>query len=77
MQIVTMHKAKTNLSKLIEAACRGEEIVIAKGKKPVVKLTPLVEQRPKRTPGAWKGKLVVGPEFFEPLPEEELEAWYK
>jgi len=77
MQIVTMHKAKTNLSKLIEAACRGEEIVIAKGKKPVVKLTPLVEERPKRKPGAWKGKLVVGPEFFEPLPEDELEAWYK
>jgi len=38
METITIHKAKTELSRLIEKACRGEEIVIARGKKPVVRL---------------------------------------
>ena len=41
METVTIHKAKTELSRLIERACRGEEIVIARGKKPVVRLVAL------------------------------------
>ena len=73
--IVTIHAAKTNLSKLIEQACAGEEIVIARGSEPVVKLTPVHQQQPKRTFGALKGKLVIPDEFFDPLPADELEAW--
>ena len=75
METVTIHKAKTELSRLIEKACRGEEIVIARGKKPVVRLVAIPEARSQRKAGILRGKLKVGPEFFEPLPPDELEAW--
>jgi prevent-host-death family protein len=75
METVTIHKAKTELSRLIEKACRGEEIVIARGKKPVVRLVAIEDKQGRRKPGALRGKLKVGPEFFEPLPQEELDAW--
>lgn len=77
MKTVTIHKAKTNLSRLIEEVCKGEEIVIAKGKKPVARLVPMNGKRGERKPGWLKGKIKVGPEFFEPLPPEELELWWK
>jgi len=72
---VTIHKAKTNLSRLIERACQGEEIIIFRGAKPVVRLVAIEEKREERQPGAWKGKVKVGSEFFEPLPPEELKGW--
>jgi antitoxin (DNA-binding transcriptional repressor) of toxin-antitoxin stability system len=75
METVTIHKAKTELSRLIEKACRGEEIVIARGKTPVVRLVAIGDKKGQRKPGALRGKLKVGPEFFDPLPEEELDAW--
>lgn len=75
METVKIHKAKTTLSQLIERACQGEDIVIARGSKPLVRLVPLSDVRGNRKPGALKGKLKVGPEFFEPLPPEELDAW--
>lgn len=75
MTTVTIHKAKTELSRLIEKACRGEEIVIARGKKPVVRLVAIEDTQGQRKPGALRGKLKVGPEFFESLPAEELDAW--
>jgi prevent-host-death family protein len=75
METITIHKAKTELSRLIEKACRGEEIVIARGKKPVVRLVAIEDRQGQRKPGALRGKLKVGPEFFEPLPPEELDAW--
>ncbi|WP_119396733.1 type II toxin-antitoxin system Phd/YefM family antitoxin [Pannonibacter phragmitetus] len=71
---VTVHAAKTNLSKLIEAAQAGEEVIIAKGKRPVARLVP-IPQTTFRT-GLLKGKLTgVGPDFFEPLAEDELALW--
>jgi antitoxin (DNA-binding transcriptional repressor) of toxin-antitoxin stability system len=75
METITIHKAKTQLSRLIEKVCRGEEIIIARGKQPVAKLVALEGNRGKRKPGAWKGKIQIGPEFFDPLPPEELEGW--
>ena len=75
MATVTIHEAKTNLSRLIEKACRGEEIVIARGADPVVRLVALKDSKGLRKPGAMRGKFKVGPEFFEPLPDEELESW--
>jgi prevent-host-death family protein len=75
MEIITIHKAKTELSRLIERACRGEEIVIARGKRPVVRLVAIEDKRGQRKPGAWKGKIEVGSEFFLPLPPEEMEGW--
>jgi prevent-host-death family protein len=75
MRSIKVHEAKTNLSKLIERACRGEEVIIARGTTPVVRLVPIGEVQGRRQPGALRGKLRVGPEFFEPLPAEELSPW--
>jgi prevent-host-death family protein len=75
MKPVTIHQAKTNLSKLIARAERGEEVVIARGDKPVVKLVPVEKPKAKRTPGSWKGRLSIDDRFFEPLPEDELRLW--
>ncbi len=75
METITIHKAKTQLSRLIEKACKGEEIIIARGKKPLVKLVAIEGNLGNRKPGALKGKIRIGPEFFEPLPPEELDAW--
>ena len=75
MSIVTIHQAKTNLSRLIEKASEGEEVIIARGSKPVARLVPVGEIKGKRQPGSLKGKLHVGPEFFEPLPMSELTPW--
>ena len=75
MKTFTIHEAKTNLSKLIEQACQGEEVVIARGPEPVVRLVPIADVIRCRQPGALRGKLRVGPEFFEPLADEELARW--
>jgi prevent-host-death family protein len=75
MSTVTIHQAKTNLSKLIERASQGEEIIIACGSKPVAKLVPVGAVKGKRQPGSLKGKLEIGPEFVEPLPDDELAGW--
>ena len=71
---VTVHAAKTNLSKLIEAALAGEEVVIAKGKTPVVKIVPIPQSS--FTIGLLKGECSgSGPDFFEPMGEDELALW--
>ena len=75
MKVVKVHEAKTTLSKLIEQALAGEEVVIARGDTPVVHIAPLASQAPRRVFGALKGKLQVTPAFFEPLPPDELAAW--
>ena len=75
MKTVTVHAAKTHLSKLIERAERGEEIIIARRRTPVVKLVRLDQLPPARRFGAMRGKAHVGKAFFEPLPADELEAW--
>jgi prevent-host-death family protein len=75
MKTVTIHQAKTNLSRLIAKACRGEEVIIARGPEPVVRLVPISGKKGKRKLGLLKGKLEVGPEFFEPLSEDELARW--
>jgi prevent-host-death family protein len=75
--IVKIHDAKTNLSKLLARVEAGEEIVIARGDKPIAKLVPAepVKQRPQF--GAMRGKWPSLPDefFFDPLPEEELRLW--
>nr|WP_294524113.1 type II toxin-antitoxin system prevent-host-death family antitoxin [uncultured Rhodopila sp.] len=73
MQQVTIHAAKTNLSKLIEAALDGEEIVIAKGRKPVVRLVPVT--RGSFRIGPLAGQLGAPPDFFEPMDAGDLDLW--
>lgn len=75
MPTVKIHHAKTHLSRLIEKACAGEEVIIARGDEPLVRLEPLRTKKGQRKPGRLKGKLIVGRKFFEPLSEEELEPW--
>ncbi len=79
MAIYTVHAAKTNLSKLIERAEGGEEIVIARGKKPVARLVPVgvpAHLRRRRAFGLLKGRLKLPDSFFfDTLPEDELALW--
>ncbi len=72
MPVINLNEAKANLSRLVDAAAAGEEIIIAKAGKPVVRLAP-VENLAPRQPGLAKGR--VSDAFFEPLPEQELSAW--
>ena len=73
--IFTVHQAKTQLSKLIAAALAGEEVVIARGSEPMVRLTPLAPLKRKRVPGRLKGQFKLTDAFFEPLPDDELALW--
>jgi prevent-host-death family protein len=72
MTIVNVHEAKTHLSRLLERAHAGEEIILAKAGKPYARLVPL-ETLEQRTPGRYPG--TIPDSFYEDLPEEELEAW--
>ena len=74
---VTIHQAKTQLSKLIARAEAGEQVVIARGKTPVARIEPIAAHKGKRQPGRMKGKWPSLPDafFFDPLPEEELRLW--
>ena len=67
---INVHEAKTQLSRLLDQAHAGEEVVLSKVGKPYAKLVPL--EKPKRKLGFIKGHLNDG--FFEPLPKAELDA---
>jgi prevent-host-death family protein len=71
---VTVHAAKTHLSQLLAEVEAGATIVIARDKTPVAQLVPIAP-KVERQFGAMRGKISIGPEFFEPLPEDELAAW--
>ena len=71
----SVHEAKTNLSKLIEAALRGERVVITRHGVPVAEVVP--SQKRKVTFGLLKEKVKgdIPDSFFEPMTEEELADW--
>ncbi len=71
--IVNVHEAKSTLSKLLKAALEGEEVIIAKSGRPLVRLEP-VSRKEKSAPGRFAGQIQMG-NFFEPLNEDELAAW--
>jgi prevent-host-death family protein len=75
MDPINIHSAKTQLSKLIEAAERGEEVIIARAGKPVAKLVALENQKPARKAGCMKGLFEVPESFFDPLPKDILDAF--
>ena len=62
-ETVNMHQAKTSLSRLVQRALAGEEIVIARNGEPLVKLVPVEKKREPRVPGLYKGKIWIGPDF--------------
>ncbi|MGH8539270.1 MAG: type II toxin-antitoxin system Phd/YefM family antitoxin [Stenotrophobium sp.] len=71
METINVHEAKTHLSRLLDRAHAGEEIVLAKAGKPYARLVPLKSTR--RKLGFIEGHL--DDSFFDPLPEGELAAW--
>ncbi len=77
MYQINIHQAKTQLSKLVEAAAQGEEIIIAKAGKPVARLLALEQTRHKtRQSGGLKGQIWLADNFDEPLSAEELALWH-
>jgi prevent-host-death family protein len=76
MYQINIHQAKTQLSKLVEEAALGEEIIIAKAGKPIAKLMPLdkTERKP-RVPGGMKGQIWMADDF-DRMDEAELASWY-
>ncbi len=74
MTQANVHEAKTNLSKLIEQALNGEEVVIAKAGKPLVRLVPIREEK-EDCFGMDAGKMWIADDFDE-LPEDILAAFY-
>ena len=75
MASITIHAAKTHLSRLIARAAAGEEIIILHGKTPVARLTAIARKPTKRKFGAYRGEFEVPETFFDPLPEKELRAF--
>jgi prevent-host-death family protein len=73
---LNLYEAKTQLSKLVERAAAGEEIVIAKAGKPMARLVPVEADRPKklREPGLLKGQVWIAEDFDE-WPEDILAAF--
>lgn len=71
----SMHAAKTNLSRLVQRAARGEEVVISRGKTPVARLVAVTLEPTARVFGAMKGRAKVTAAFFDPLPDAELATW--
>lgn len=68
MKQVTIHEAKTHLSRLIQDVLRGEQVIIAKGSRPLVELRALPAARPKRIPGVFAGgEYSIADDFDEPL----------
>jgi prevent-host-death family protein len=69
----TVHEAKTNLSRLLEEAAAGKEVVIARGREPVAVLIAIGSARKKRVAGRLMGKISASPDAFAPLTDKELE----
>jgi prevent-host-death family protein len=72
---VNLYEAKTRLSELVERAAGGAEVVIAKAGVPKARLVPLARKAPPRKPGAWKGRVLVAPDFDAPLPPDVVLAF--
>ncbi|MEM9597473.1 MAG: type II toxin-antitoxin system prevent-host-death family antitoxin [Acidobacteriota bacterium] len=71
MREVNLHYAKIHLSRLVDAAVAGEEILIAREGKPLVRLTPVEPPKQRRTLGQDEGKIWIADNFDDPVPEIE------
>ena len=75
MPVFEIDAAKAELALLIERARRGDEVIIADRGSPLARLVPVPPRSGARRPGTLKGQFRVTEAFFEPLPDDELDAW--
>jgi prevent-host-death family protein len=68
--IYNLYEAKTSLSRLVDRAARGEEIILAKAGKPLAKLVPFHQPSLPRHSGGWEGRVRISEDFDAPLPPE-------
>ncbi len=73
--IVNIHEAKTHLSRLVQRALSGEEIIVAKAGEPLVRLTPIHPRSEPRVLGSWTGKVRIADDFDAPLPDDLLNTF--
>lgn len=76
MSTVNIHEAKTHLSRLVARAEAGEEIVIARGGRPVARLVPFDAPTEPRTFGRMRGQIRIADDFDEPLPDDVLDSFH-
>lgn len=75
MDTVNIHEAKTHLSRLVERAEHGEEIIIARSGRPVARLMPLAGMEKPREFGRMRGKIRIADDFNAPLPDDILDEF--
>ncbi len=76
MKQVNIYEAKTHFSELITETLLGDDIVIAKAGKPLVKLVPYTSEKRPRKPGTAKGRIKIAGDFNAPLPESVLQGFF-
>ena len=69
MKVTNIHEAKTHLSRLVQRAVDGEEVIIGKAGKPMVKLVPYQPCDEPRRPGQWRGQIKMADDFDQLAPE--------
>jgi len=75
-KVVNLYEAKTHLSKLVDEAAAGREVVIAKAGVPRARLVPVDTPRRRRKPGGAKGRIRIADDFDAPLPPDLLAAFF-
>jgi len=73
--IFNLYEAKSSLSRLVDRAAAGEEIIIAKSGKPMARLVPIARRVRRREPGGWEGQVFIADDFDAPLPDEIVRAF--
>jgi prevent-host-death family protein len=72
METVNIYEAKTKLSQLVDKAAAGEDVVVSRNGKPLVRITRLEPAKRRITFGLLKGRIKVPRDFDEPLPDDVL-----
>ena len=73
--IYNLYEAKMSLSRLVDRAANGEEIILSKAGKPMAKLVPFRRNAEPRQPGGWEGRVRISEDFDAPLPEDVQDAF--
>lgn len=73
--IYNLYEAKMALSRLVDRAANGEEIILSKAGKPMAKLVPFRQSAEPRQPGGWEGRVRIADDFDAPLPEDLQDAF--